>query len=451
MPETRPEIRAAREPLTPTEFKRALEQGLGRAILCLQQHDPAPYREIVLEACLQDTRFDAQCEGSRVPYLLEAMELIGDVAFFEQRILEAYPETPTVTPEFHENTWLEQQFSDFAFEFAQRESSFARRLLYESFAANPMYSDRFALERDVNIIKLDGLEGLSFVLEQYAQVAKNDSDFYIDSPFRHLVTVLGVADVQSYVEKLCAEDADIKALIDRSKLSQISEPYSQPVRRKLRALAYDVLVRQVQRRSPYPGGVFGWARRANQLLLRRAARDLLLQTDPELIRGYLHAFRSRKFPLTVRHLLKLARHENADVRVGALVAMQHIQHPAVRTLALELRHDSVMMAEAVGMLQSNYELGDAEIILETIHRFPDQETLHWFGYRMIDIYRKNRVPEALEPLTALYEVTPCSNCREYAVKLLHEIGILPNWMLKEAAWDSCERTRTNTRAWMTAA
>ena len=40
MPQARPEIRAAKEPLTTDEFKRALEQGLGRAILCLKKHDP---------------------------------------------------------------------------------------------------------------------------------------------------------------------------------------------------------------------------------------------------------------------------------------------------------------------------------------------------------------------------------------------------------------------------
>ena len=66
MPETRPEIRAAREPLTLTEFERALEQGLGRALLCLQQHDPAPYKEIVLEACLRDTTYDKQDRKSLV-------------------------------------------------------------------------------------------------------------------------------------------------------------------------------------------------------------------------------------------------------------------------------------------------------------------------------------------------------------------------------------------------
>jgi hypothetical protein len=96
MPQARPEIRAAKEPLTNDEFKRALEQGLGRAILCLKKHDPTPYKEIILETCLKDTRYDAQCEGSRVPYLMEAIDLCHDEDFFRDAILERFPATPNI-------------------------------------------------------------------------------------------------------------------------------------------------------------------------------------------------------------------------------------------------------------------------------------------------------------------------------------------------------------------
>jgi hypothetical protein len=447
MPETRPEIRAAREPLTPTEFKRALEQGLGRAILCLQKHDPAPYREIVLEACLKDTRFDSQCEDSRVPYLLEAMEFVGDIAFFEQRILEEYPETPRTTPDFHEDRWLEQQFSAFAFAFAKRGNAIARQLLYDSFAANPWYNDKFALERNDLIIELDGLEGLRFVLEQYARVARGDSEYWLDSGMLgDAVETFGSAVVQEFIEALSRNNADISSIIERGKLLPI--PTSRRSSKKFipRPLAYDVFVQRVQRRSPFSGGIVSWSRLATKAALKQVARDLLEQTEPELIRGYLYAFRVRPFPLSVRHLLRLARHENTEVREGALVAMQAIKHPAIRTLALELKHDSVLRIEAVGMLESNYELGDDALILETLHSLSDAESIHWFGYRVRDIYRKNLVPEALEPLLTLYELNPCSICRESFVSLMQEIGVLPDWVLEETAWDCAEDARIQNGA-----
>ena len=455
MPETRPEIRAAREPLTPTEFKRALEQGLGRAILCLQQHDPAPYKEIVLEACLHDTRFDAQCEGSRVPYLLEAMELIGDVAFFEQRILEAYPETPTITPEFHEDARFDRQFTDFALTFAQRSSHVAHALLRERFAKNPEYDEKFSLEKDSAIMELDGLAGLQFVLEQYALVSADDPEFYLSRWFvDDLEEMLGVEVVQNYLEQLCLENDGIRVLVERSKLSKNKAPQQKATKRAIASVSYDDLMRILERRSPYPGSARGWARLATLELIERAARDLLDQTDPELIRGYLHVFQSRPFPLDVSLLLTFAQHANADVRNAALRALQFFRHPAVRALALELRNDPSTMVEAIGVLALNYESGDSKIIIEASHRVSEASelrTIHALGSEIIDIYEKNHVPEALEPLTGIYEVTPCSNCREYVVKLIHEIGILPDWMLEEAAWDSREHTRINARAWMAAA
>ena len=455
MPETRPEIRAAREPLTPTEFKRALEQGSGRAILCLQKHDPAPYKEIVLEACLQDTRFNAQCEGSRVPYLLEAMELIGDVAFFEQRILGAFPETPTITPEFHEDAWLGRQFTDFALTFAQRGSHVTHALLRERFAANPEYDEKFSLEKDDAIIELDGLAGLQFVLEQYAFVSESNPDFHINSWFDdNLEEILSVEVVQNHLKQSCLENDGIRVLVERSKLLKTQEPLQKAVKREPPSVSYSDLIERLERRNPYAGGVGVWGRFATSALIEQAARDLLDQTDSELIRGYLHVFRSRPVPLDVSHLLTFARHAKVDVRNAALYALRFFRHPAVRALALELRHQPETAIEAIGMLESNYEIGDSSIIMQAIEKQIDNSdtvTIHMFSSRIRDIYRKNRVPEALEPLTALYEVNPCSHCREVIIKLMHEIGILPDWMPEEAAWDSYEDTRTNARAWMTAA
>lgn len=463
MPETRPEIRTAREPLTPTEFKRALERGLGRAILCLQKHDPAPYKKIVLEACLKDMRFDAECEGSRVPYLLEAIELIGDVTSFEQRILKAYPSVPNAIPEFHENTWLERQLIEFALAFAQRGNMEARALLFNGFLQNPEYDERFSLGQDEAIIALDGFQGLRVVLEQYALQAKTDAKFKMDTWLLDgLISSQGAERVQSYLRQLCVESNDIKLLIDRSELLQTETRKTvRAQRRKRPEVTYESLQAWIAKKPSHFGYANNWARFARKEQLLQAARDLTLQTDAGLLSGYLKVFRSKTFPLSVKHLVKLAHHENADVQEAALVAMKHIQHPAVRLLALEPRPNFLLQVEAIGMLESNYELGDSEIILQTLHESAettavDEESsperlIHWFGYRVLSIYRKNRVSEALEPLTAFYELNPCSVCREDAVTLLHNIGALPHWMLEETAWDSYEDTRTNARAWTTAA
>ena len=90
MPIARPEIRAAQEPLTQEEFRRAIEQGLGRAILCLQKHDPEPYKEIILEACLKDTAYVRHFSYNKSAYLNELLSAFTDALELRKQILEAF-------------------------------------------------------------------------------------------------------------------------------------------------------------------------------------------------------------------------------------------------------------------------------------------------------------------------------------------------------------------------
>ncbi len=50
-------------PLTPDEFARSLVSGRGNAVLHLQTHDAAPYREVILNACLHCVAYDAYLNG----------------------------------------------------------------------------------------------------------------------------------------------------------------------------------------------------------------------------------------------------------------------------------------------------------------------------------------------------------------------------------------------------
>ncbi len=444
MPIARPEIRAAQEPLTQEEFRRAIEQGLGRAILCLQKHNPEPYKEIILETCLKDTRYDSQCEGSRVPYLMQAIDLCDDQTFFRDVILEAYPETPVEVPE-NKDTWLEEQFTNFALAFAQRGDLKARKLLFESFAANPAYAYRFALNRDYAIIELDGLTGLTFVLEQYARIAQQDPEFsfrywYMGGLFKQY----GKAAIVAHIEKLCTENTAVQNLITRSELlvSEKTTPHKKPKR-----LPYKNLQDAVSRRSEYRGSIPFWSQRATKVQLRQAARDLLVQTDPELIRGYLYVFYKRVFPMSVKHLLALAYHENEEVREHTIIALQRFQSPRVRDLALGLLEDLKLRAEAIGLFEENYLAGDFQYILQVLRNLDDNHEIHQVGYCVRDVYKKNQLSEALEPLLLQYEQNPCSNCRESTLELLFEIGILPDWVLKEAQFDSDEGIREKAQAW----
>ena len=52
--------------MNPRAFRRALRYGFGRAILHLQHHDAAPYRDAILDGCLHDWTFLPHLHGRRV-------------------------------------------------------------------------------------------------------------------------------------------------------------------------------------------------------------------------------------------------------------------------------------------------------------------------------------------------------------------------------------------------
>lgn len=446
MPQARPEIRAAKEPLTTDEFRRALEQGLGRAILCLKKHDPIPYKQIVLETCLKDTRYDQQSEGSRVPYLMEAIDLCHDEDFFRDVILEAHPATPSEVPDYAD-TWLEEQFTDFALAFAKRGNQKAREILFNSFTANPRYANKYALGRAEAIIELDGLQGLTFVLENYSIVAFDDYEFDSLKWFKKsLVKRYSDEVVEQHLKELCGANPDVQNLIERFDIRKESQ--TNTVRRKP-SMTYAQFQTVVQRRSSYRGSTWIWSKCATNKEMKQTARDLLLQTDPELIRGYLYVFYKRKFPLSIKHLLRLVRHEDQEVRWHTVVALQHFQDSRVRAVALELIEDVHLRAEAVGLFERNYLLGDAEKIFCVLQQINDPDEIHRVGYCVRDVYEENRVLEALEPLILQYEFNLCSRCRKFILKLLHDLEILPDWMLEEAQFDSYDDTRETVQTWLT--
>jgi hypothetical protein len=56
------------------EFRRVVRRGLGRAVLYLRQHDPAPYRAAIRDLALHWQGYDRQIEGSRAAYLTELID-----------------------------------------------------------------------------------------------------------------------------------------------------------------------------------------------------------------------------------------------------------------------------------------------------------------------------------------------------------------------------------------
>ncbi|MDE7107324.1 MAG: hypothetical protein K2O39_03290 [Clostridiales bacterium] len=80
--------------MTVDEFNKALQAGLGRCILFLEGcENKEPYREAVLNGCLNDYAYDSQCEGTRAWYTYKLLSCFNDDEYFFSRIQHKLRET----------------------------------------------------------------------------------------------------------------------------------------------------------------------------------------------------------------------------------------------------------------------------------------------------------------------------------------------------------------------
>jgi hypothetical protein len=142
-------------------FERALHNGLGRVILFLQTHDAAPYRDLILHACLHNTAYEPQIDGLKTDYLMEIIDLTGERDFYRRQILDA-----AAVAEDSVDSWDPLHLFRFVEAFARQGDAEARQLLYDYARVHAVDEDSLGLE---SIVEIDGLEGLLFVLDLLSQ------------------------------------------------------------------------------------------------------------------------------------------------------------------------------------------------------------------------------------------------------------------------------------------
>ena len=152
-------------------------------------------------------------------------------------------------------------------------------------------------------------------------------------------------------------------------------------------------------------------------------------------------FRKRPFPLDPAPLIRLVDHPNEWVVVRALTALEMAKHPDVRTLFHRLSEHPKWSERAIGLLRSNYQQGDCELILQMLEKETDLDRLHVMCIDTMDVYEDNPVPEGMRPLLMVYEKTPCSSCRHHCIDTIRITGELPGWMVEECLHDAYSSTR----------
>ncbi len=446
--------------MEPAQFAKALQLGLGRAILWLQEHDAAPYRDAILECCLHNTAYDPQVEGIRVDYLLEVMALTGDRPWFEQRVLDALREPPGDAEPAYEVVWDIYQLCELALEFARGGDEAARVALYQRFEAHAQTGYDLGA---IQIISLDGLQGFLHVAAKLGGHPNKHSFTGVLSPADVAARKVGEEAFATAIGEARRSDATIAAYVDWAIGAALWPVSDRPSAPAVGATAEPKRVRTggpldsltyaelrdgiVSGRSDFTYmNLRRWAKAAGTEALLAAALGLESERDPDRLLCYLYIFTQRAYPLELSTILNLARHDQTEVTWRAGQALEMFEHPDVRQLALDYLTSPERGSWAVDLLVRNYAVGDAPLIRQGLRAQRDQWHQHGFGIGVRQLFETHREPELVPTLLDLYELGPCSFCRQHVLELLHEFGALPDWMLREAVFDSYDETREWARA-----
>lgn len=404
------------------EFHRSITNGIGRPVLWLRENSWKPHAESIENVCRHNTAYDPQCEGSRAEYVHEVISLTDDPRHFAHIAVDALL-SAKVDWDLHHLYHLVRLL-------AQHGHETARSALYEKFEAT---GAPFVGAGD--LVRLDGEKGLMFVLDRIGGFIESHPDCWEDGQLlAEAAEVLGT-DVEQTLRNVATSNANIRRYLQSVDLQQSRslERQTPEYRRWTYSEMKEHIIREGAARL---GWLRGWGRHASESELIEAATDVLRESEPRHLAAILGIFAVKPFPLDPRRLIELAASEWTEVSTAAQRALRHVQHPSVRTFAIDLLSAGGGDGDVVRLLANNYADGDDQFILAALDRSTTEDDFHWTANAALSVFETNPAADAMPSVLRIYEACRCSICRMGAVECLIVRKQTPEWMASECCHDS---------------
>lgn len=420
-----------------------MRKGLGRAYLYVKENGDRDIQDDLLCFCLNDARYDSQCEDSRAEWLVSLIDLTGNQDFYFPKIIDALPEA---------DGWDALQIFILCGILAGRGMNEARSAVYKKFDSGEVceYTGGEVL------IEMDGIAGLSHAARYFGNKLLADKDDWDNGhAFNCACEKLGESAALTSLRETAQADPLISIYLERTltekaaKANSESQESSRERFRKEYPLE-KILANIEECKGKYPGSYMRFGKNATPEEIDFVFEKLLAETRVEQLIRYLWIFRKIEVPVLHDRLFQIASSSDTKTQRAAISALRNSHAPEIRQLGIDLvsSKESTVRFDAIELFINNYEPGNQEIILSALRDIQDIDTLHGTCMDVIRIFENHNDLALNDCMLWVYENTPCSTCRKWSVELLDKHGLLPDKLLHECQFDCDEDTRKLAKTYL---
>jgi hypothetical protein len=436
------------------QFKRIINMGLGSAILELRKNPGSneKYKDAVLYACLHDTCLNAQDEPSRQRYLFEAIGLVGDKNYFEDRIIEKFNRA--------DDLFLAIQLEELLFLFWKDGSKKSADALQKRL--DVLISRLPHITRDTHrkspreiaehiatvLLDIQGIRSFFSTAEKFGSVLMRSKQEYVicySGFLEDAKSKFGETRILRGLEKRSEKSKEIKRFLDEIHLEAEREKERKKNYETNRKSVLEWIDAVVEGERPF--GYWGYwhtprgAREMSAEELVKIASKIDNTDNPKVKRALLRVFRYVDYPYSVDKLLAIYNEGNDELKEVTLEALGRFKDRRIHDLAIYNLENGFYIYESLGLLGKNLK-GEYELVLNVLKSHKNEKhDYHGIARGVRGIFSERRSPKAQEILLFDYHRNRCSNCRKDTVAIMCRSKCIPDDILEECLYDCCEETR----------
>jgi hypothetical protein len=417
----------------PCDWQDALRKGLGRALLWAKR-GAVPGKSVLLGACLNDLRYDGQCEEPRGDWLWQIVEAAGAIEDFREPILESLGR-------LYEGL-AAQQLCQFAVSYGMRGDHRFRDTLRRIVSEKPVPDCPWLGEEQ--LVELDGTVGFLFAAKVRAlSLPGREWDWDDEAVVDSAVEKYGRQTVIELVEQESESTPELREFLEAWRVARETRATNsaESHRERMRQYTLDDAIRVAEGTLGPAGLLRGWGMYASESDLQSVLDRMFAADRPVVIANYLRVFSNRPLPSFDERLLEFLGHEDERVRHWAYSAVALNAHPSVRKFALDHLPACGDDGDLAELFVRNYRRGDEELLCAHLHLPDDQDARHGLLMAVRKILEANHAARCDVLALWVYRWTPCALCRYGVAKLLIEKDVAPEWLPEECRYDSYSDTR----------